>query len=111
MLAEKQSFADGFCQFFSSAANCLKRTTFLLTEITWREKPTKVSFIRQQFSFKTVSDKEVLKHLKKLNRKSAICLHKIPPLLLKDTAYVFSKPLSHIIDCSLMSGVVPNDFK
>ena len=62
MLTEKQSIADGFCQFFSSAANRLKRTTFPLTEITWRAKPTKVSFIRQQFSFKTVSD-EVLKHL------------------------------------------------
>ena len=111
MLTEKQSIADGFCQFFSSAANRLKRTTFPLTEITWRAKPTKVSFIRQQFSFKTVSDEEVLKHLKKLNRKSAMGLDEIPPLFLKDTAYVISKPLAHIINCSLMSGVVPNDFK
>ena len=71
MLTEKQSVADGFCQFFSSAANRLKRTTFPLTEITWSAKPTKVTFIRQQFSFKTVSDEEVSKHLKQLNRKSA----------------------------------------
>ena len=91
MLTEKQSIADGFCQFFSSAANRLKRTTFPLTEITWRAKPTKVSFIRQQFSFKTVSDEEVLKHLKKLNRKSAMSLYEIPPLFLKDTAYDISK--------------------
>ena len=34
-----------------------------------------------------------------------------PPLFLQDTAYVISKPLAHIINCSLMSGVVPNDFK
>ena len=45
MLTEKQGIANGFCQLFSSAANRLKRTTFLLTEITWRAKPTKVSFI------------------------------------------------------------------
>ena len=51
MLTEKQSIADGFCQFFSAAPNRLKRTTFPLTEIAWRAKPTKVSFIRQQFSF------------------------------------------------------------
>ena len=63
MLTEKQIIADGFCQFFSAAANCLKRTTFPLSEITWRTKPTKVTFIRQQFSFKTVSGEEVLKHL------------------------------------------------
>ena len=89
----------------------MKRTTFPLTEITWRAKPTKVSFIRQQFSFKTVSDEEVLKHLKKLNRKSAMGLDEIPPLFLKDTTYVISKPLAHIINCSVMSEVVPNDFK
>ena len=110
MLTEKQSIADGFCQFFSSAANHLKRTTVPLTEITWSAKPTKVSFIRQQFSFKNVSD-EVLKHLKKMNRKSAMGLDEIPPLFLKDMAYVISKPLAHIINCSLISGVVPNDFK
>ena len=45
MLTEKQSIADAFCQFFSSAANRLERTTFPLTDITWRAKPTKVSFI------------------------------------------------------------------
>ena len=73
-LTEKESIADGFCKFFSSAANRLKRTTFPLTEITWRAKLTKVSFIRQQFSFKTVSEKEILKHLKKLNQKSAMGL-------------------------------------
>ena len=38
-------------------------------------------------------------------------LDEIPPLFLKDTAYVISKSLAHIINCSLMSGVVPNDFK
>ena len=111
MLTEIQSITDGFCQFFSSTANCLKRTTFSLTEITWRTKRTKVSFIRQQLCFKTVSDEEVIKHLKKLNRKSAMGVDEISPLFLKDTTYVISKPLAHIINCSLVNGVVPNDFK
>ena len=111
MLTEKQSIADGFCQFFSLAANRLKRTNFPLTEVTWRMKPTKVSFTRQQFSFKSVSDEEILKHLKKLNRKSAMGLDEIPLLFLQDTAYVISKLLAHIINCSLMSGVLPKDFK
>ena len=38
-------------------------------------------------------------------------LDEIPPSFLKDTAYDISKPLAHIINCSLMNGVVPNDFK
>ena len=38
-------------------------------------------------------------------------LDEIPCLFLKDTTYVISKPLAHIIYCSLMSGVVPNNFK
>ena len=38
-------------------------------------------------------------------------LDEMLPLFLKDTAYVISKPLAHIINCSLMSGIVPNHFK
>ena len=38
-------------------------------------------------------------------------LDEIPPLFLKGTFYVISKPLAHIINCSLMCGVVPNAFK
>ena len=38
-------------------------------------------------------------------------LYEIPPLFLKDTYYVISKPLAHIINCFQISGVVPNDFK
>ena len=38
-------------------------------------------------------------------------LDETPPSFLKDTAYDISKPLAHIINCSLMNGVVPNDFK
>ena len=83
MLTEKQRIADGFCKLFSSAANRSKITTFPLIETTSRAKRT-ICFIRQQFSFKTVSDEEVLKHLKKLNRKSAMDLDEIPPLFLKD---------------------------
>ena len=38
-------------------------------------------------------------------------LDEIPPLFLKDTGYIISKLLARIMNCSLLSGVVPNDFK
>ena len=58
-----------------------------------------------------VTDKEVLKHLQGLKRKCAVGLDNIPASFLKDTKYVISKPLAHIINCSLKSGIVPSDFK
>ena len=57
ILTEKQSIADGFCKFFSSAANRLKKTTFPLTEITCRTKPTKVSFTTRSTCYKLFFNK------------------------------------------------------
>jgi len=77
----------------------------------WRSKPNYVNFCRQQFEFLSVTDKEVLKYLKGIKRKCAVGLDDIPASFLKDTKFVVAKPLTHIINCSLRSGVVPSDFK
>lgn len=110
-LTDKQSIANAFCKFFSTISNRLKKQAFPLTQISWRSPPTKVNFIKEQFSFRIVSENEVFKHLKKLNRKCAVGLDEIPSLFLKDIAPVIAKPLTHIINCSLLSGVVPDEFK
>ena len=45
--------------------------------------------------------------MKELKRNSAVGLDEIPPSYLKDIAFVIAKPLTHIIDCSLISGIFP----
>lgn len=63
------------------------------------------------FAFKRVPDTEVLKYLKNLKRKCATGLDNTPACYLKDAAYVIAKPLSHMINISLASGIVPNNLK
>ena len=75
-------------------------------EFAWRPKSKAVNFCKYQFEFKTVSS-----NISKDSRKCAVGLDNIPASFLKDTKYVISKPLAHIINCSLKSGIVPSDFK
>ena len=63
------------------------------------------------FSFKQVQVSEVFKNLKNLNRKKSIGLDDLPPGLFKDAASVIARPLTHIINLSLSTGIVPGDWK
>ena len=58
---------------------------------------------------KSVSDVEILSHLKKLKRNCATGLDDVPACFLKDTAFVIAKPLTHMIN--LCTGIVPNGLK
>jgi hypothetical protein len=61
------------------------------------------------FKFKTVQ--QVCKLLESLKRKKTTGLDNIPAYLLKDCANVIAKPLTHIINSSLTTGVFPTDWK
>ena len=65
----------------------------------------------QKFGFKYVSRIFVEKELKSLKRKSAAGWDHLPPCMLKDCTRVISGPLTHLINLSLTSGTVPNDWK
>ena len=54
---------------------------------------------------------EILKHLKKHKRKCSIGLDTIPTFYRKDTAYIITKPLPHIINSSMKTGIIPDDLK
>jgi hypothetical protein len=63
------------------------------------------------FSFNIVSDSKVLKYLNMLSPKKATGLDGIPSRFVKDSAPIIAGPLSHIINLSLIQGVVPDDLK
>ena len=96
---------------FSSIASSLKEKAYRLTEFVWRPNYKKVNFCKHQFEFRVVTENEVLKHLQKLKRKCAVGLDDIPASFLKDTKFVITKPLTHIINCSLKTGFLPSHFK
>ena len=105
--SDKKDVANGFCKFFSMIANTLKSKAFPLANHLWRKKPKEIYFEKHQFAFKNVMNTEVLKYLRGLKRNSAVGLDEIPPSYLKDIAFVIAKPLTHIINCSLISGIFP----
>ena len=108
---DKNVIANGFCRFFSSIAAKLKSKAFPLTDCVWKYTPQYENRTGRVFSFRPVSVQEVTSHLRKLKRNKAVGLDKIPPGYLKDVAYVIAKPLSRVINLSLTSGVILNDFK
>ena len=63
------------------------------------------------FSFYLVSTIVVFNHLNSLSVKKATGLDEIPSLFLKDGALILAEPLAHIINVSLLQGVVPDYLK
>ena len=63
------------------------------------------------FKFQYVSRIFVEKQLKSLKRKKAAGWDNLPPGMMKDAAKEISVPLTYIINLSLKSGLVPEDWK
>ena len=63
------------------------------------------------FTFSIVTEFKVLKYLNRLSPNKATGLDGIPSRFLRDSAPIIAGPLSHIINLSIIQGVVPNDLK
>lgn len=63
------------------------------------------------YSFSIVSENKVFKYLSKLGIKKATGLDGIPSRFVRDGASIISCPLAHVINLSLIQGVVPDDLK
>ena len=103
--------ANVFCSFFSEIANNLKSAAFPLMNFVWKYQPKILNNTVRRFNFKQVQVSEVFKNLKNLNRKKSIGLDDLPPGLFKDAASVIARPLTHIINLSLSTWIVPGDWK
>jgi len=99
-ITDKKTIAREFCKFFSSVASTLKKKSFPLTNFVWRYNQPQESDVIE-FTFRDVTEIEVLKHLKKLKRKCATGLDNLPSSYLKDISYVLAKPLAYVINMSL----------
>lgn len=62
-------------------------------------------------SFSIVSENKVLKCLNKLGAKKATGLDGIPARFVRDSASIIACPLRHVINLSLIQGIVPDDLK
>lgn len=88
-------------------AQSLKTKAFKLKTFAWGG-PLPPSPSNHSFEFNNVSRFFVEKELKLLKRKKAAGCDNLPPGILKDAAYPLSKPLTHLINLSLSTDLVPN---
>ena len=63
------------------------------------------------FRFEEVSVDFIRDQLKKLKIKKAVGLDQLPARLLKDSAEIIAKPLTTLINASLIYGYVPSEWK
>ena len=109
---DKHTISEGFCKFYTTIASKLKDKSFLFKDFIWGNSTFDKRYSTlPNFEFTPVTDIQVLKYLRNLKRKCATGLDDLPASYLKDIAYVIAKPLSHVINLSLASGIVPNDLK
>jgi len=86
----------------------MNKKSLLLRDLVW-SSPSGVRFpqVKEKFLFRAVKGEEIFTELKNLKRKKATGLDNLHPELLKDAAGVIAKPLTFIINSSLVTGVVP----
>ena len=94
----------------NNIAQNLKCETFKLRNFIW-EKPPTLSTPTKSFNFSYVSRIFVERELKSLKRRKAAGCGDIPPGILNNAAYALSSPLTHLINLSLTTGLVPNKWK
>ena len=63
------------------------------------------------YSFSIVSENKILKCVGRLGAKKATGLDGIPACFVRDSASIIACPLRHVINLSLIQGIVPDDLK
>ncbi|KAI8483781.1 hypothetical protein Bbelb_384390 [Branchiostoma belcheri] len=105
--SDPSEMAQEFNDYFSS---CASRLTDEIPDS--QEDPLRhIPDLSTKFSFEGVEESKVMNDLLRLKTRKATGLDKIPAKLLKDSAPVIAKPLTHIFNLSLASGEVPSDWK
>ena len=110
-ISNKETIANRLGQFFSSIATKLLQILHPRKDFAWNKPNDLPIQTTPKFSFLSVTPSETCKCLKKLRRKKAHGIDKLPPNLLKDVAKKISKPLAFIINKSLSLGIVPDLWK
>ena len=89
----------------------MKTKAFPLLNYVWNKVTLHRPITNSIFKFNYVSKLFVEKELKQLKVNKATGLDNLPARMIRDTASVISKPLTHIINLSLVNSEIPTDWK
>ena len=107
MLTKTPDIAEEFNDFFTSIGSKLA------SDITTDENFEKYldGDYQNSFFFHPVLERDVLNEIKRLDPQKAIGIDGIHPRLVIDSAHIISRPLAHIVNCSLSRGIFPDPLK
>ena len=112
---DKGSNANCFNEFYTTVASKLVEKLPACVHKFGKSFVTKYYFnlgvVSNSHSFSLVPESQVLKYLNNLTANKATGLDAIPSRFVKDGSSIIAQPLAHIINLSLIQGVVPDDLK
>ena len=111
LTSDKTKIANGFCRFYTSAVNTLKKLAYPLINFVWRMPQPFLNRTEKVFAFTYVSVVEVTENLKKIKRKKATGHDDLPPGLLKNSTSSIARHVAFVINLSLRTGTFPTDWK
>ncbi|XP_071959767.1 uncharacterized protein [Antedon mediterranea] len=109
------SIAQHFNRFFTNVASALVNKLPIVRSLYGTQSELFQSFyqgkITNRFFLSTIDDKFIEDQLNGLNATKSTGLDNIPARFLKDGASVLKQPIMHIVNLSIINGIVPDDFK
>jgi hypothetical protein len=112
---EKTTVAETFNNFFTNvASNLVSKLPIgpgLYGKHFVREFYSRQNVKAGDFALTSVKEEEILKLLKNVSTKKATGLDSLPARFLKDASENIVSPISHIINLSVKTGIVPNELK
>ena len=105
------SIAQRFCNFFSNIPRSLKQKSLPLKDFVWRIPNITRLCTTAVFKFKYVPKISIENQLKRLSKKKPSGVDNIPARLLRDSATAISQPITYLINLSLQTGNIPEEWK
>ena len=105
---DQPTIARSFNEFFTGAVSRLLQTAGLSTSV----RPfSSGKFTSERFILQPISEEFILKQLRDLKVKKATGLDGIPARFLKDSAAVIAPTVTFLVNLSLSTGSVPDEWK
>ena len=114
---EPKAIADHFVEFFTNvASNLVSKLPACSNIFSVNSERFKLFYSSRNvnnatFTLHPVSEDFIFKELVNVNPTKSTGLDDIPARFIKDGAIVLTTPITHIVNLSITSGVVPNDMK
>ena len=108
---DEKEIVKGFKTFFSNIVYSIKSKAMPFTDFIWSKPSEMICKTYKTFRFKKVTPTEVCGYLRKLQRKKATGCDGLPASFLKDSKDSIKNPLCHIINLSIVNGIVPTEWK